>query len=165
VNMERTKQWLDLVASTAVVAGLVLVAYEVRQANTLAKAQTENAIYEGWEILSMAEIQSGINAVYARSIEDPASLSDADVLDIHSWLVAVISLYQRNGRLFYQYRLATDPDYDTVGPGYFNGEIARAWFVANESWIRATTPELADAIKAYIESTPLSSAKESLNNL
>lgn len=38
------KDWLDFVASIAVAAGLVLVAYEVRQANIFAKAQTERDI-------------------------------------------------------------------------------------------------------------------------
>ena len=157
----RIKQWLDLLASIAVVVGLLLVAYEVQQANTLAAAQTENAIYEGWEALSMAEIETGINALNARSLANPASLSEAEVADIGSWLVAVISLYQRNGRLFHEYGLATDPFYETVGRDYFDGPIARAWFEENELWIRPATPQLADAIQSYINSTPLSSTRGS----
>ena len=60
MTKQKTKEWLDLVAAIAIVAGLVLVAYEVRQANIVAKATTDNSIYEGWEVLSMAEIETGI---------------------------------------------------------------------------------------------------------
>jgi hypothetical protein len=155
----KTKQWLDLLASIAVVVGLLLVAYEIQQANHLAAAQTENSIYEGWEALSMAEIETGINALNVRSLEDPTSLSEAEIADIGSWLVAVISLYQRNGRLFHEYGLTTDPFYETVGPDYFGGQIERSWFEENELWIRPATPQLADAIRHYIESTPLNSQR------
>ena len=150
----KTKEWLDLIALVAVVAGLALVAYEIRQANILARAETENSIYAGWETLSMAEIESGINAVMAKSIEDPESVSSADRADISSWLTAAISLYQRNGRMFHEYGLASDPVYSDVGWFYFRSPITREWFEVNEFWIRKETPELADEIRKYIDSTP-----------
>ncbi len=158
MTTSRLKEWLEFSASIAVVVGLLMVAYQVQQANTLAAAQTENAIYEGWEALSMAEIETGINALNVMALEDPDSLSEAQIQDIGSWLVAVISLYQRNGRLFHEYGLATDPFYETVGGDYFDSPIARAWFEENELWIRPATPQLADAIRDHIDSTPLKAA-------
>ena len=149
----KTKEWLDLIAAMAVVAGLVLVGYEVRQSNFLAKAQAENSIYEGWETLSMAEIDTGINKIVAKSLSDPESLTDAEVRDIDSWLVAVVALYQRNSRLYYEYGLATDPLVEYDIPFYFNTRVAQNWYRENEQWIRAGTPELADAISRYVEST------------
>jgi hypothetical protein len=47
VTARNTKDWLDLVALVAVIGGLVLVPYEIRQANVFAKAATENDVYEG----------------------------------------------------------------------------------------------------------------------
>ena len=155
----KTKEWLDIVAGIAIVAGLVLVAYEVRQANIVAKATTVVSIYEGWEVFSMAEIETGINALFIRSLEDPESLTNAEVRDIRSYLNAVVSLYSKSG-LLYEYGLPTNPGYYTIGPGYFEGQIARTWFDENESWIRAATPALADEITNYIDSTPLSSINE-----
>ena len=155
MTVRSTKEWLDLVALVAVVGGLILVAYEVRQANLFAKAETENSIYEGWEALSMAEIESGINAVTAKAIDDPARLTTVELLDLNSHLTAVISLYTRAGRMFYDYGLASDPGYSDVGGYYFNSLPTRSWFEQNESWIRKETPRLADEIRNYIESTPL----------
>jgi hypothetical protein len=163
VTKLKTKEWLDIVAAIAIVAGLVLVAYEVRQANVVAKATADGSIYEAWEVFSMAEIETGINALYIRSIEDPASLTDVEVRDIGSYLNAVISLYSRQGRLT-EWGLSTDPDYYTIGPGYFEGQIARTWFDQNESWIREATPTLADEIASYIDSTPLSSTNATNDN-
>jgi hypothetical protein len=163
MTKQKTKEWLDLVAAIAIVAGLVLVAYEVRQANIIAKAQTEDSLYAGWEVLSMAVIETGINALYIRSIEDPTSLTDAEVRDIGSYLDAVISLYSRTG-ILYEYGLSNDPDYYTVGPRYFEGQITRTWFDANESWIRSSTPALADEITNYIDSTPLNSTTATNEN-
>jgi hypothetical protein len=84
VTARETKNWSDRVALIAVVAGLGLVTYEIRQTNFLAKAEMENSIYEGWETLSMAEIESGISAVVARAREDPASISAAEIADVDS---------------------------------------------------------------------------------
>jgi hypothetical protein len=103
----------------------------------------------------MAEIESGINAVITRSIEDPESITTAELADIHSWLTAVTSLYQRNRKMFYEYGLAADPNFSVVGSYYFTGQITRDWFAVNEPWIRRETPELAYEIRQYIESTPL----------
>ena len=155
VSERNTKKWFDLVATVAVIGGLVLVAYEIRQANFFAKAATENSIYEGWETLSMSQIETGINALRVKAIEDPESISAIDSAELGSWLVAVISLYQRNGRMFHEYGLASDPYYSDVGSFYFTTQFSRNWFEANESWIRKETPELADEIRHYIESTPL----------
>ena len=101
--------------------------------------------------------ESGINALRIKSIEDPESMSANDLADLSSFLVAVISLYQRNGKMFYEYGLASDPNYSGVGSYYFTDQIARDWFEVNESWIRIETPELADEIRHYIESTPVDS--------
>jgi hypothetical protein len=103
----------------------------------------------------MAEIETGINEVLERVIEEPESISTADVRDISSWLTASMSLFQRNGKMFYQYGLAADPWYSDVGSFYFTSRIARDWFERNESWIRKETPKLADEIREYIESNPL----------
>jgi hypothetical protein len=105
----------------------------------------------------MAEIESGINAVVAKAIEDPASITHADRLDIASWLTAVISLYQRTGKMHYEYGLAEDPGFDGVAPFYFTTEVARDWFEQNQAWISIETPRLAKAIRDYIDSTPISS--------
>jgi hypothetical protein len=155
VTERNTKEWLDLVALVAVVGGLVMVAYEIRQANTFAKAETENSIYEGWETLSMSEIESGISALRAKAMEHPENLTTAEHFELAAHLTAVISLYQRNGRMFYEYDLATDPMYSDVGGFYFHHQYAREWFDRSESWIRKETPELADEIRNYIDSTPL----------
>ncbi len=155
MTARNTKEWFDLVALVAVIGGLILVAYEIRQANFFAQAATENSIYEGWETLAMSQIESGINALRVKSIEDPESMSANELADLSSFLVAVISIYQRNGKMFYEYGLASDPDYSGVGSYYFIGQIARDWFEVNESWIRSETPKLADEIRQYIESSPL----------
>ena len=150
-----TKEWFDLVALIAVIGGLILVAYEIRQANFFAKAATENSIYEGWETLLTSQVELGINALRVQSIEDPESITTEDLADLGNWLAAVISLYQRNGIMFYEYGLASDPRYDEVGSFYFTLQIERDWFERNEPWIRKETPLLADEIRHYIESTPV----------
>jgi hypothetical protein len=155
VTERNTKEWLDLVALVAVVGGLFMVAYEIRQASTFAKAETENSIYAGWETLSMAEIESGISALRAKAMEHPESLTLAERFELAAHLTAVVSLYQRNGIMFYEYDLAADPMYSDVGGYYFQNKHAREWFDQSESWIRKETPELADEIRNYIDSTPL----------
>ena len=157
------KEWFEIVALVSVIGGLALVAYEIRQANFFAKAATVNSIYEGWETLAMSQIESGINEIRIKAIEDPESLSATELADISSFLTAVISIYQRNGIMYYEYGLASDPMYAEAASFYFPGHIARDWFEVNESWIRSSTPELADEIRHYIETTPVDSSFNSLN--
>jgi len=157
VTARHARKWYDLVALIAVIGGLLLVAYEIRQANVFAKASTESSVLESWENLSMAEIESGINAVVAKAIENPTGITLADRLDIGSWLTAVISIYQRNGRMHYEYGLAADPSFSGVGSYYFTTEVSRDWFELNERWISRESPKLAEEIRKYIETTPIDS--------
>ena len=156
--VQNTKKWFDIIALVAVLGGLVLVAFEIRQSNSFAKAATENSLYQGWESLAMAEIETGINEIRVKAILDPEGMSANELAEIGSYLTAVISLYQRNGIMFSEYGLAFEPDYADVGPFYFVDQASRTWFKWNETWIRNDTPELAEEIRHYIDSTPVYSA-------
>jgi hypothetical protein len=109
-----------------------------------------------WESISQVEIQSDINDLFVKSIEEPSELTTSEIMDLSSWLNNVISIYQRQVRM-YEYGLANDPIEGIRGSAnyYFVGPFARAWLEENRGWILGSTPSLYEAIREEIESNPV----------
>ena len=156
------KAWFDLDATVAVVVGLLMVAYEVRQSNVYARADANNSVNVGWETLSLAEIETGVNSTWAKHLRDPNNLTAAEIADIRSYLTAVMSLYGRN-EILHRLGLVENNPLTDIG-NYFSTQLARDWFYEQEFWIRADSPKVADAIVDYIESTPIRPIDAAGNN-
>ena len=102
----RKSRWIDglqFVASVGVLAGLSLVAYEIRQNNHLAEADAVRAMLVGWQQIAISEYETDIANIYNKSIEDPENLTPAEIGKMSAWLTVVMnqymltfSMYERN---------------------------------------------------------------------
>ena len=98
MSSAKLNNWLNIVAAIGVIAGLVLVAYELNQNTKLAHAEYYRDNYRMWMDVSAVEIESDINDVFIRSIVDPESLAPRDLLDLNSWYILVLSIYDNAAR-------------------------------------------------------------------
>jgi len=156
MQMSKLNDWLQLLTSVGVLIGLILVVVEIRQNNELARAEATAGLFTMWESLSQVELQSDINKLFVKSVEQPSELSTSEIMDLSSWLINVISIYQRNVRM-YELGLASDPEPGIRGAAnyYFAGAFARAWLEENKVWILESTPVIYEAIRSEIDSTPV----------
>ena len=154
MKASKLSDWLQILALIGVLAGLLLVAYEIRQNTDFARAQYNQASYGNWMQISATELETDIGPIFIRSIDDPDSLTKSDMFKLNAWLTFVVSIFDHSDRA-YDLGIASQIALVDVGEAqfYFSSEFSRAWFEANKGWMR---PRVVDSITHAIESTPVS---------
>jgi hypothetical protein len=160
MNLSKLNEWLQLLASIAVLAGIVLVAWELEQNNELAQAESVRALWsENGDVIRF-EMEFGIPSLFRRSIEDPHSLTDDEIIQLAKYLQLVMNHQINVAVMEKRYGLAigdVDLEAKDLAEEYFGGELARSWFFANEYWLTLWEPEFIAALKEAIETTPVQS--------
>jgi hypothetical protein len=161
----RKINWTDgiqIVATVGVLAGLILVAYEIRQNSNLAEADAVRALTVGWQQIQMTEYETDIASIFVKSTEDPENLTLAEIGKMSAWLSVIVNQFSLSFSmdergLGYDYG---DVPYGTEGElmanfeYYFNSRFARSWYLENKFWIE---PQIAKIIDREMEARPVQS--------
>ena len=158
--METSKlnNWSPFFTAIGFLAGLLLVAYEIRQSTDFARAESSLEIYGDWAEVSLSEIETDIGDLYIKSIEDPKNLSPQEIFKLNAYFAMIIGVYGEAARLI---ELGVATEFAGMSEAearyYFSGSFARLWFETNRYWMR---PENVEVIVRAIESTPVSTKWE-----
>ncbi len=150
--------WPNLIASIGVLAGLLLVAYELRQNNEIARAETFQTMWQMVSELTKIEVETDILQIYRRSIDDPLSLSDDDIdrLDSYLWLYFDTQTVKAVMRETYGlYDVSVERQANDSADYYLAGRFGRAWYAENKSAIAVYNPEFAEAVSERLANTPV----------
>jgi hypothetical protein len=162
----RKSGWIDgmqLIASVGVLAGLIMVAYEIRQNNDLAEADSVRAMLVGWQQIAISEYETDIVNIHVKSIEDPENLTAAEIGKMSAWLTVVMNQYMltfsMNERsLGYNYgNMDNGPEMELVGgfEYYFGSRFGRSWYMENRGWIDS---EIIEILDREMEARPVQSS-------
>jgi hypothetical protein len=95
LNLERFGGWLAVLANVGVIAGLVLLAVELRQNSQLVRAQAVASLLAGQSSAETAFMGDDTAAAMATALVSPADLTDEEILQMWAYLnTAVISAEQ-----------------------------------------------------------------------
>jgi hypothetical protein len=151
----RISDGLQIAGFIGVIAGLLLVAYEVRQANNIAKAESIRSMYDGFDTLAISGYSTDIYELYVKAQENPDDLSAAESMRVVDWLTA--SLQQFDKQLVME-RLGLMP-FDAINSlltqfdFYFGNQFSRDWYSNNaRNWLE---PELVEAIDSEMAVRPI----------
>ena len=89
----RISTWLQIAASLGVLIGLLLVAFEIRELNRIAKSESIAAMNQAWTDFYLVGAESEITGVLKKSFEDPHTLSTEDMMRLVHWYDSVVNLY------------------------------------------------------------------------
>jgi len=154
VRDSKLSDWLQIAGFTGVIAGLFMVAFEVRQANHIAKAEAVRSMYEGFDTALVSGISTDIYELYVRAWTNPDDLSIAESMKLADWLT--LSLQQYDKQLSMQ-KLGLMP-FDAINSlmtgfdFYFGNQFSRDWYGGAKNWME---PELREAIDRELKVRPL----------
>jgi len=151
----RKLHWIDglqTFASVSILAGLILVAYEIRQNNDFAEADAVRALTVGWQQIDMSMYETDIASIHVKSIEDPQNLTSAEILKMSAWLSVIANQYSLE---FSMDERSLGYDYGDVPNGteqslvgsfdyFFGNRFARSWYLENRYWIETRIVEIMD---------------------
>jgi len=97
MDMDRLNRWIALGANVAIFLGLILVVYEIRQNSALVRAQIVATAFSDQKALAIAQMGEDYAEVFARSIQDPTSVTLEEVAVLQSAFEARLVEFRRNG--------------------------------------------------------------------
>lgn len=156
MEISKANDWMQLVASVVVPISILLLAQELRQNNTLAEAEMVNDIYKGWQDIDRLNFESGAMVLFAKSVEKPEELTDAEIMQLDARFTMIMNVYSRQSLMYFRYELACDPT-ENLSPSarwLFGGRFARAWFSANSDMLK-NDPKTFEVIDREIKANPV----------
>jgi hypothetical protein len=151
----RKRNWIDgleTFTSVSILAGLILVAYEIRQNNDLAEADAVRALTQGWQEISLSIYETDIASIHIKSIDDPQNLTSAEILQMSAWLTMIVNQYSLEFSmderdLGYDYGDVPNGTEEALVGGFdynFGNRFARSWYLENRFWIEPGIVEIMD---------------------
>ena len=146
----RISDWVQIAASLGVLIGLLLVAFEIRESNRVAKSESIGAMNQAWTDFYLVGAESEISGILEKSFEDPHSLSTEEMMRLVHWFDSVVNLYTWQLRAYELDTAEYDPipDFAFDAENYFGSPFGRAYLEYVRTWAR---PELIDAAIAALE--------------
>jgi hypothetical protein len=149
----KISDWLQIVASVGVLAGLVFVAFQIRESNRIATSEGATSISDQFTLLWISEYETDIHDLFVKSIENPSDLSTAEIRKLSSWYWSNYSIYQRwlNN---YELGTARYTGLDELAASvnsYFGHKFGRAWFAQNRKYM---DPRIAEVIANELDASP-----------
>lgn len=149
----RISDWIQIAASLGVFAGLLLVAFEIRESNRVATSESIGAITQSWMELQLVGAESDISGILAKSYEDPYNLSNEEIMRLWYWYESVVSIYEWWLRAYELDTVEFDPipNFAVFAADNLGSPVGRAYLEYARSWGR---PELIDAANVALENRP-----------
>jgi len=135
MEARRISEWLQVISSFGVLAGLILVALQIQQSTTLVRAELRSSAADAWINIDASKQSEGFAGVLAKSIVKPQELTVAEILELDGYLFTYIDQLGRD-RDLYDAGIFDDPPELLVRGSlydYFGNEFARAWW-AETKW-------------------------------
>lgn len=126
----RTKQIVEAAGVLSVVAGLLLVAYQINQANNFASAQARAEFSAGWRSVDSTRQSDNFADVLAKSIYHPNELTPGEILELDAYYTGVLDQIQ-SAKANWEAGIRSSHwqvTVDFLAPTYFGNEFARSWW-------------------------------------
>ncbi len=123
--------WLQIASNVGLIGGLVLVAVQIQQHRDLTRLQMRLDFIGSFQQMELGMLGEEPSVAWSKSIRDPASLSDADVKVVDSYLINQLNQWERlvemeKADLVERGALARSIRRSTWF--YFGGPFARRWW-------------------------------------
>lgn len=151
--MSKLNDWFQALAALGVLAGLVLVAYELNQSTSVAKAEHSRETFLAWIDIASMEMEGELAKVVIKSYEQPDQLTAEELYNLNAWLIGVTSVYVYGNDAM---QLGVSTEFSIIDEPYarylFGSRFARHWFERNKSWLGTDNVEV---INRVIQDSPV----------
>ena len=161
----------DIVEGTgafAVVAGLLLVAYQINQATSIASAQARADYSAGWRSVDGSRQSEKFAQVLAKSIHNPNDLTPGEILELDGYYIGVIDQLQSAQVNWEAGVRASDwqVSVDSVAVLYFGNEFSHLWWnYTKDGYAAAGNEQFVAIIDEAIKNTDSGRQKRVINAL
>ena len=90
MNAEKIGDWLHVASNFAVLVGLAVVAYEIRQNSVLARGELAESYLSNWEEIHRSKQDASFATTLAKSVDAPNELTREEILQLDGYFSSVM---------------------------------------------------------------------------
>ena len=156
MNNSKFAEWLQTAVAVSVLAGVLLVAWELTQNNKLAGYERIADVNQMWADIYDFEHENAVWLSYKKSIENPQDLTDEELLTLDSWMNRLMDVMVLNAMQNREHGISSGPMArpDVYVDDYFGSPFTRAWLIDAKDWYMEDAPELVEILIEEFRETP-----------
>ena len=129
MRLDGMNKWLQIISNFGVLAGLLLLAFEINHSSALVESELRTNAMGDWVNTDLAKFSETINETLAKSMEHPQDLTLSEMIELDAYFSAYLSMVERSD---IAYKLGFS-EYSTEQAvrdviNIFGSEYARAWW-------------------------------------
>ena len=153
MDADKGTKWLTLGANLGVLAGLMLVAFEINQASLTTRADMISNFQDRWITMDMSWQEAEFAEAWAKAMENSEELTRSEMIQVSGHLWAFIDQLNSARRLWalgvFAEPMATPAQIISGNAKvFFGNEFAQSWWIERREEFN---PELAMLMDAEIE--------------
>ena len=135
MTSSKLSDWLQIIGTFGVLAGLILVTLQMKQSTALVRAELRSNADDAWINIDASKQSEIFSQVLAKSIVEPQNLTNAEILELDGYLFTYIDQLLRDSALYRQGISEDSPAALVHGSlhDYFGNKFARVWW-AETKW-------------------------------
>ncbi len=155
MTSEKVNKWLSLGANLGVLAGIILLAFEINQATLTRQAEMISSHNDRWVTIDLSWQDREFAAAWAKSMENPMELSLTEMIQLNGFMwsyldhISTISNLRDLGILD---DLTRTPEEIISKNAYmfFGNRFSQAWLEENRENIGSPTMEIVDQVLSNV---------------
>jgi hypothetical protein len=163
-----TRDIVEATGTISVVAGLLLVAYQINQATSIASAQARAEYSAGWRSVDSTRQSENFAEVLAKSIYYPNELTPGEILELDAYYIGILDQIQ-SAKANWEAGIRTSHwqvTVDFLAQSYFGNEFSRSWWnFAKGGYARGEGEQFVATIDAAIEAAASDGQKRLIDAL
>jgi len=149
MNRENFNRWITVGANIGVLIGLILVAIEINQANTTARAEMAASFQDRWVDIDISWQDAEFAKTWAKSLTQPNELTTAEMLQLNGFMWTFADhvtnyKFMWDLGIFKQPQATFEETVIDVADIYFGSQYGRAWYEENRQSFAPSTVEILD---------------------
>ena len=162
MSQTRSRDWLVVIGNFSVVAGLILVAFQINQSAFLVRAEIGTSSYNRLVESDRVIVDPSFAEVWAKSLEQPENLTITEMIQLDGYLYSLIDLLEGDQWLYdigiYE---GSNEDLLAYTSGFIaSNRFAMSWWTEMKSEYGRYQPVLVDEIDRHISSLQVKNGVE-----
>ena len=151
MDTDRVNRWMSLGASLGVLAGIILLAYEINQATLTTRAEMISSHHDRWVTIDLSWQDREFAAAWAKAMEDPKELTLTEMIQMNGFMWSYFDHINTN-RVLWEMGVLDDlsstPEEIISSNTYifFGNKFSQAWLEENRENIGPRTMEIVDQV-------------------
>ena len=151
MDADRVNKWVSWGASIGVLAGIILLAYEINQATLTTRAEIINSYQDRWVTIDLSWQDREIAAALAKALEDPNELTLTEMIQLNGFMWSYFDHIDSN-RLLWTLGILDDrsqtPEQIIYNNAYMflGNKFSQAWVEENRENLGGRTMEIVDQV-------------------